>query len=479
MRGSYQPLMAFALAVTSAAGGGLARSMPAVDTAKNTGLRAEATPAVHSESEHKRTLTLTIYQNGLGLVHDRRSLNLSPASDRLTLLDLPARLKPDTLAVTLHPDAEILTQRFRDQNWTPDTLLQAYQGSEVLLVPRTGENGEARPAILVSAQGKEPIVRVDGRLEIGGPEAPWRIALPPNPRINVAGPALDLRLSSALAGRYRLDLVYLADGLSWQMDYWAELRSEQLRLEGFARIVNHSAGDYPEANVRLVAGDIARGEGVSPFMMQAKCSRPAAEASAPEPALAWHLYRLDQPVNLAHDAAVRLELLRTAQLPAQRRYRVNANATGTGGETPVQVRLHVDTAAAKQPPALPAGTVRVREQGADGEPRYLGADRINHTPAGAPLDLILGTAFDLTARRTRTLLRRLGKDHYEVAWRIELHNSRAQPVTVQLREQMPGDWEIVQQSAPHERLSATIAQWSLTVPAMGEAALRYQARYQR
>ena len=472
--------MAVTLALASATCGAGARSMPADDTDHGTGVRGHATTAVHSEPENKRTLTLTIYQNGLGLVHDSRRLNLSPASDRLTLLDLPARLKPDTLAVTLHPDAAILSQRFRSKNWTPNTLLQAYQGGEVLLVPRAGESGEARRAILVSARGEEPIVRVDGRLEIGGPEAPWRIVLPPNPRVNVTGPALDLHLSRAAGGRHRVNLIYLTDGLGWQMDYWAELRSEQLRLQGFARIVNHSAGDYPKANVRLVAGDIARGEGISPFMMQAQRSRPAAEAgAAAEPALAWHLYRLDRPVSLPPAGAVRLKLLHSAQLPAQRRYRVSGNGTDAGGETPVQVRLHVATDIAKQPLPLPAGTVRVREQGTDGEPRYLGADRINHTPAGEPLDLVLGTAFDLTARRTRTLLRRLGKDHYEVAWRIELRNTREQPVEVEVREELPGDWQIVQQSVPHKRLSATIAQWSVAVPAMGEAVLSYQARYQR
>lgn len=479
LRRSYQSVMTLTLVLASAAGVAGARSIPADSAASAAGSRADPSAAVHHESANKRALTLTIYQNGLGLVHDRRRLELSPGSDRLTLLDLPSRLKPETLAVTLHPKAHILSQRFRSTHWTPTMLLQAYEGREVLLEPRTGEHDETRRALLVSAQGKEPIVRVGGRLELGGPDAPWRIVLPPDPRIAVCGPALDLHLARPAGGHRRVNLVYLTDGLGWQMDYWAELRGERLRLQGFARIVNHSAGGYPEAKVRLVAGDIERGDGIAPFMMQAQRRRQAAETGGTEPALAWHLYRLDQTVNLPRAAAIRLELLRTTELQAQRRYRVSANGTDTGGKAPVQVRLHVATDNAEHPLALPAGTVRVKEQGTDGEPRYLGADHIDHTPAGEPLDLLLGTAFDLTARRTRTLMRRLGKDHYEVAWRIELHNTRAKPVEVQLREELPGDWEIVQQSAPHERLSATIAQWSVAVPAQGDAVLSYQARFQR
>ncbi|MCO6439672.1 MAG: hypothetical protein J5I81_01030 [Nitrococcus mobilis] len=475
MHGSYQPLMAFALAAASAVGAATARSLPADCTSP----QPVAATTGHDATENHRALTLTIYQNGLGLVHDARELSLSRTRKQLTLLDLPARLQPDTLAVTLDSTVHVQRQRFRNAKWTPDTLLQAYQGRTVLLVPRTEEKGQPRRGVLVSAEGNSPIVRIGERLEIGGPEAPWRIALPLNPRVDVAGPALDLQLSDAIGGHHKLDLIYLSDGLGWQMNYWAELQAKRLRLEGFARIVNHSGGDYPSAKVRLIAGDIARSDRVSPVMTKAQRMLPPAEAAAVEPAFAWHLYRVDQPVSLPDSAALSLKLLRAEDLAVQRRYRVTGSATDNGGETPVRVRLHVATATAEKALALPAGTVRIREVGANGEPRYLGADRIDHTPAGKPLELVLGTAFDITARRTRTLFRRLGKDHYEVGWRIELRNAGAQPVTVQLREHLPGDWEIVQQSAPHERVSSALAQWAVAVSAGGTAAMSYQARYQR
>ncbi|MDN5851041.1 MAG: hypothetical protein L0H63_15635, partial [Nitrococcus sp.] len=395
-----------------------------------------------------------------------------------TLSDLPARLQPDTLAVSLQADAHVLQQRFHSGDWTYGALLQAYRGSEVLLAPRAGESGPTRRGILLSAGGDNPIVRVAGRLEIGGPDAPWRIVFPPNPRVDVTGPALDLRLSRAVSGRHRFDLIYLADGLDWQMDYWGELQGNRLQLEGFARISNHSGGDYTDAKLRLIAGDVARSDVVRPVMMKAQ-RMVAAEAAVSEPVMAWHLYRLDQPVSLPEAAALRLQLLQADHLAVRRFYRVNGNATDNGGEAPVEVRLHVDTASAKQPIALPAGTVRIRELGADGETRYLGADQIDHTPAGKPLQLVLGTAFDVTAKRTRELFQRLGKDHYEVGWRIELHNAGVQPVTVEVREYLPGDGKIVQESAPHERLSSAAVQWSVKVPATGAAAVSYQARYIR
>ncbi len=475
MHGSYRPFLVFALTAASAMGTATARSLP-VDC---TILQPIATTTAHNATENRRALTLTIYQNRLSLVHDARELSLSPACKQLTLFDLPTRLQPDTLAVTLDSAVHVQQQRFHNAQWTPSTLLQAYQGHTVLLMPRTGEKGQPRRGVLISAEEGNPIVRIGKRLEIGGPEAPWRIALPLNPRVDVAAPALDLRLSDAIDGHHKLDLIYLSDGLGWQMNYWAELQATRLRLEGFAQIVNHSGGNYPNAKVRLIAGNIARSNGVSPAIMKAQRMPPSAEASAVEPAFAWHLYRLNQPVSLPDSTALSLKLFRAEGLAVQRRYRVTGSATDSGGETPVRVRLHVDTATAEHPLALPAGTVRIREVGTDGEPRYLGADRIDHTPAGKPLELVLGTAFDITAHRTRALLRRLGKDHYEVGWRIELHNAGAESVTVQLRERLLGDWEIVQQSAPHKRVSSTVAQWTVAVPATGTATMSYQARYQR
>lgn len=478
MRRIRQLFVALALVAASPTGGAAAHSIPADNGASSERARPVAAEAAHPSAAEHRALTLTIYQNGLGLVHDTREITFSPARQALTLSELPSRLQADTLTVSLDARAHVLRQRFRSGDWTPDTLLQAYLGKEVLIVPRAAESGSARSGVLVSTGGGHPIVRIGDRLEVGGPDAPWRIVFPPNPRVDMTGPALDLWLSTAIDGPHKLDLIYLTDGLGWQMDYWAELQGERLRLEGFAQISNYSGGDYLDAKLRLIAGEVARADRVSPVMMKTQRMF-SAEAVATEPAFAWHLYHLDQPVNLPDAATLRLRLLLAEGLPVRRYYRVEGNATDNGGDTPVQVRLHVDTASAKPPIAMPAGTVRIRELGADGEPRYLGADRIEHTPAGKPLELVIGTAFDVTARRTRELFRRLGKDHYEVGWRIELHNAGTQPVTVELREHLPGDWEIVQQSAPHKRLSSEAAQWSVAVPAAGATTMRYQARYTR
>ena len=64
----------------------------------------------------------------------------------------------------------------------------------------------------------------------------------------------------------------------------------------------------------------------------------------------------------------------------------------------------------------------------------------------------------------------------ETAWRLEVSNAKEQPVTVKVVEPMPGDWEIVSASQPHEKGDAHAAVWQLQVPAGGKQTLEYVVR---
>jgi len=65
---------------------------------------------------------------------------------------------------------------------------------------------------------------------------------------------------------------------------------------------------------------------------------------------------------------------------------------------------------------------------------------------------------------------------FETAYQITFRNAKKETVTVQVREPIPGDWAILSESLPHTKLSATIAEWKVVVPAEGEAILTYRAR---
>ncbi len=122
------------------------------------------------------------------------------------------------------------------------------------------------------------------------------------------------------------------------------------------------------------------------------------------------------------------------------------------------------------------GVVRVYKADSDGDAIFVGEDGIKHTPKNEELDLMLGRAFDVTARGKQTDYKRIADNVYENAYEIEVKNAKKEPVTVTLREFVPGDWEMLQESSKHEKVDASTAEWQVQVPAEGSAKLTYKVR---
>ena len=121
--------------------------------------------------------------------------------------------------------------------------------------------------------------------------------------------------------------------------------------------------------------------------------------------------------------------------------------------------------------ALPAGTVRVYQRDARGNPQFVGEHQIGHTPMGSSLSLATGEAFDIkvkpvVAERTRV--------NTSPRWRTrmvyEVSNASPVPVTVEVvQDGLWGDTRITDETLKSERLSADAAVWRMPVPANGRA----------
>jgi hypothetical protein len=125
---------------------------------------------------------------------------------------------------------------------------------------------------------------------------------------------------------------------------------------------------------------------------------------------------------------------------------------------------------------LPKGVVRVYKNDSQGEAVFVGEDSIDHTPKNEEVDLTLGQAFDITARARQTDFEQIGDRVYENEYEVEIKNAKAEPVTVDLREAIPGDWKIVKETQAHKKLDARTAGWLVDVPANGSTKLTYRVR---
>jgi hypothetical protein len=434
-------------------------------------------------------LALTVYGDGWALVWDRRAASLAAGANRLAFEGVSRQMLPSSAMIRAGAGVRLLDVDYDFALLTPDALLRRSVGKSIgvaRLHPTTGERIVEAGTLLSAEDGV--LVRLGDRIEAVDPA---RLVFAEAPADLRPQPTLLATVDSAAAGRTAVTLGYLSRGLGWNADYvalWDEAAG-RLDLTGRATLANTSGADYPDADVSLIAGSVNREPASSPervVMGRAKAAPMMTEAAATPVRQAvadLHLYKMPGRVSLLERQTKQVTLLTLAGLPVTQEYVSEAPLVffRQGGEpqpTHPQVRLRFED---KRPDGagepLPAGIVRVYASAADGLPRLVGEDRIEHTPAGAPVTLAPGEAFDLTVLRRQTDFVRKGPGEQtaETAWAIEARNARDKPAVVKIVEVIPGDWSILAESAPHEKESAERIAWRLTVPARGTAQLTYRA----
>jgi hypothetical protein len=125
---------------------------------------------------------------------------------------------------------------------------------------------------------------------------------------------------------------------------------------------------------------------------------------------------------------------------------------------------------------LPKGKVRVYKADQAGSQQFVGEDWIDHTPKDERVRIKMGEAFDVVGERVQKDWRRIAGNVYEVEWEISLRNHKREDVTVTVLEPMPGDWEVLRSTHPHEKVEAHTLRYRVPVPKEGATKVGYRVR---
>ena len=440
---------------------------------------ALAADPVASEPDQRQSLELTVYNQDLALVRELRRVEVPEGNFELEFRGVPSQIRPASLLVEAAGGTGlvVLEQNYEFDLMSREKILEKYVGRELSWIQEDGERVSGR--LLGMAAG--PVFEVDGEVVF---EVPGRIALPQLPENLRARPTLVWRAETERSGRADLDVNYLTGGLSWQADYVLQLAPDnrQADLQGWVTVENRSGTGFAQATLQLVAGEINQ---VRPGRPQPEIAALAMEAKGRGPQVQeetlydYHLYTVPWATDLPDNSNKQVSLLDAPGIAVQRHYTVRGGAQYFRGATSearqdVWVRYTFENReAGGLGMPLPAGTVRVYGQSEAGKRQLLGEDRIDHTPRDEELDLTVGKAFDLVAERVRTDYSRVSDRVHRTAWEITLRNHKDEDVTVEVLEQVGGDWEIIRSSLPHEKLSAGEIRFEVPVPADGETVLSY------
>ena len=414
---------------------------------------------------------LTLYADDWSLVNTMASVRLETGEQIVSLSPVASQLEAQ--GAYLQIPAQVSDKRFRNDLQSRERLMERYHGKTVEIVTATGS---ITATLLVTETG--PVYRIGDRLT---PDPGGRVVYPPLPDLAIE-PTLEWIAKANAPWSGTATASYVVNRMGWSSEYTLRTDADQTRGEWtqWAAIRNQSGGSYPNARVTLVAGDVRR-ESRPPAPMDHGGMRAYSMEVAPESYAARYQYRLPDPLTLERNAEPRLTLARADGVPITRSFHLTSSVNLYRELEPAlprkaQIRLTIEnTEAANLGKPLPRGKVTVYTPNRQGEQAIAGEPMIPDTPKGQPLLLNLGDAFDVTGERKQTSYT-LSDEGARIGYSITLRNQMDRPVTVDVTEQLPGDWSVLSNSHPYERTSASTLRFRPTVPPGGAVTLTYEVR---
>jgi hypothetical protein len=469
-----------------------ALSSPVLEAGAQTPAQVAPQTGAPAASDARR-LAITIYNENLALVEERRTLDLPAGRSRQEFRDVSAAIRPETVSLTAD-GVGIVEQNFDYDLLTPDKLMQEAVGQQITIIrTNPGTGAETRETATVLAANQGVVLRIGDRIEVLRDDGvPTRVIFDRVPVNLRARPTLSVTLQSERAGRREAILSYLTTGLAWRADYVAlfDERSGRVDLQGWITLTNQTGTGFADADVQLVAGDLnlisgqpQYGGGYNPRRGYYPPPPPpppggmAGTETGQGPRVGdYYLYPLPQRTSVEQNQTKQVGFIDARGVSGKRIYYHRSNELSSSPQArSVDVSLEFSNArAAGLGQQLPAGTVRVYQRDSSGDPKFIGENTIGHTPAGSELAIKTGSAFDVTVQSTLTSQERVDDRTTRSTLRYDFRNARSEPVTVEFRQGTPGRiLRVTGESQRGTRVDAQTLGWDVRVPANGSSSLTF------
>ncbi|MEA1072303.1 DUF4139 domain-containing protein [Sphingomonas sp. LY160] len=430
-------------------------------------------------------VAITIYNDDRALIQDRRELSLPAGRSRQEFPDVSARIRPETVTLT-GQGIGIIEQNFDFDLLTPAAMMQKAVGETVTLVRTNPANGaETRERARILAANGGVVMQIGNRVEVLRDDGlPTRVIFDRVPEQLRARPTLSITMETPRGGRQPVTLNYLSGGLGWSADYVAlfDEANGRMDVQGWITLTNSSGTAFTNARTLLVAGEV--GGGGRGYPSRGGMVEAGTENAGRERLGGFYLYPLPERTTIADKQTKQVSFLDVKGATAARAYEYRNGWLGTSAEprSASSVLRFSSSRAAGLGDALPAGTVRVYQRDARGNPQFVGEHEIGHTPMGSNLSLATGEAFDVKVRPVVEERVRASANgaRWTTRMRYTLTNAAPAPVTVDLvQDGLWGDVRVTAQSQEGERLNADQIRWKVGVPANGEAVVTatFDTRY--
>ncbi len=423
--------------------------------------------------------SLTVYNQNLALVRESRPMEFKNGTGEVMFRDVAKQIDATSVHFSA-PGVEMLEQNFDYDLVSPDKLMAKYIDREIEVVT---EADVTRGKLLTSSwgtQGSQIVLQQpDGSVRSILQENIREIRYPELPGGLITRPTLRWLVNASGGGTKQTEVSYLTGGMSWRSDYVLVLNAANTRagLDAWVTIDNQSGASYKDAKLKLIAGEVHRAPTPRPARARAEmlAMDMSAKASGFEEMafFEYHLYTLQRPTTVLENQTKQISLFPSTETGLKKIFEYNWQKKADRVSVSVEFENREENGLGM---ALPAGRVRVYQEGPDKSQEFLGEDNIQHTPKDEKVRVQVGNAFDIVAERIQTDFRKISAWVTETDFQVKLRNHKKETVDIVVVDEFGGDWEITTSSQEYKKVTSRKVEFTLHVEPDREAVLTYTVR---
>jgi len=426
----------------------------------------------------EREISITVYNNDLGVVKDIRTLNLPRGISQIKYQDVAASIDPTSVhfkSLTAPDKVAILEQNYEFDLVNSDKIAERYLDRMVTV--QLKDNEEVSGKLLSHEAGNVILQTDEGAVKVISASHVVQINFPKLPEGLITRPTLVWSINNEKQESHQTEVSYLASQISWHAEYVAVTKNSdrQLELSAWVSIDNRTGAAFPEAKLKLIAGEVNRAMAPRPIRAGKAYALDAMEMAAPQfeekSFFEYHMYTLNQKSTLLNNQIKQISLFPTTAVTIEKIYTYEAAKSAEDVRVNLKFKNSTESGLGM---ALPAGKVRVyQEDPADKSLEFIGEDMIVHTAKDENVRLYLGNAFDMTPERAMLKKTPTGKNSHEEVWQVKIRNHKDTPVTVQVIENFYGFWKIAKSSHEYKQPNSRTVVFNLPIGKDAEAVLEY------
>jgi hypothetical protein len=462
--------------------------------------------------------------SGIAMITETRTVEIPAGQSTIQFRGVADGIVPQTASLEGVP-ATIVEANFDYDLLAPGSLIAKSLDRPVTLIrtiPASGAVEERRGVLRSGPEGV--IVDFGGEFEaLNCSGLSERLVFTDLPANLTDTPTLSMTIRATTAGKYQVQLSYLALGMDWSADYTARIHPDgrTMDVSAWITLLNRNGSRFADAKTNVVAGTLARDEEetqppdvdvpehmdrcwpIGDFRLrQEVADRLFRRAVVAPPAYApaaeldeimvtgmrrhaaraselgdYKLYTLPFATTVEPRQMKQALLLDREDVKLERLYQYRVNPVSLGDDSdpePARSLLRIkNTKRTGLGLPLPAGNWRVMEITEDGRQYFIGEQGLEDTPVDLPRDIELGAANDvIVSTHLSEEEDKKGVDYGVVE--IEISNARSEAVDIEILHSQtePANVKVVKESRRHETKDGDYV-WTLHAAPNKRTVLRY------